>query len=368
MTNLLGRFLPVSRQVLIQPYSAAWRTFARVVLFIGMISKHAACKLLRNPSGIPFRCLWIVLLLSSAASFFISCGERADPAPKPQAPPPFEFVSAWDNKGTGPGKLDQPSAFATDFQGNVFFVDPAGNFVHKFEAKGTPLLTFEDSRIRHAAGIAVDSGGAIYVVDPERGNIFIFFPDGSFLRNMHMPLQRKFTGTLGISVDESGNLYVPDPAGSKIVKYDARGRLVKSWPAPKDKSPDERPSSVATAEDGSVFVVYGKTGRVEKYSADGTFVASWLAGASANGVASPLTGFAVGREAVFTMVGGSPEIDVWRLDGQPKLTANLGAALGAAPIAAPQIAVTPHSELLVFDPAAPRVYEFRMHLDAKEAK
>jgi hypothetical protein len=32
----------------------------------------------------------------------------------------------------------------------------------------------------------------------------------------------------------------------------------------------------------------------------------------------------------------------------------------------PQIAVTPHGELLVFDPAAPKVFRFRMHLENKE--
>jgi hypothetical protein len=28
--------------------------------------------------------------------------------------------------------------------------------------------------------------------------------------------------------------------------------------------------------------------------------------------------------------------------------------------------VTPHAELLVFDPAAPKVFRFRMHLENKE--
>ena len=37
------------------------------------------------------------------------------------------------------------------------------------------------------SGIAVDSGGAIYLADAERGNILIFFPDGTFLRAMHSP-------------------------------------------------------------------------------------------------------------------------------------------------------------------------------------
>ena len=52
------------------------------------------------------------------------------------------------------------------------------------------------------------------------------------------------------------------------------------------------------------------------------------------------------------------------MDGQHKLDADLGASLGK--IAAPQIAVTPHAELLVFDPSAPKVFRFRMHLENKE--
>ena len=200
-------------------------------------------------------------LLAAAALFLLSCGERADPALRSQPPPAFEFIGTWGEKGEGPGKLNQPVAFAADILGYIFFVDPGAGFVHKFQSKGTPLLSFEDSRVRHATGIAVDSGGAIYVADAERGNIFIFFPDGSFLRTLHGAPQRHFSGVLGISVDDQGNLYVPDQAGSRIAKFDARGRLTKSWAAPKNLAAGELPSSVAASEDGSVFVAYFKTGR-----------------------------------------------------------------------------------------------------------
>ena len=252
--------------------------------------------------------------------------------------------------------------------GNIFFTDPGSGFVHKFESKGTPLLSFEDSRVRHATGIAVDSGGAIYIADAERGNIFIFFPDGSFLRGLHAAPQRHFSGALGISVDTQGNLFVPDPAGVRVAKFDARGRFTKSWAAIKNPAPDERPSAVAAAEDGSVFVAYFKTGRIEKYSADGMLVTSWIAMEISTGESRPLAAFAVGAGFVFTMAASSPQIRVWSLDGRPMLDASLAEHLGAAAISVPQIAVTPHSELLVFDPAAPRIFWFRMHLDAKDMK
>jgi DNA-binding beta-propeller fold protein YncE len=274
---------------------------------------------------------------------------------------PFEFLNAWGDKGDGPGKLDTPAAFAADSLGRIFFADPGSGFVHKFESSGTPLLSFEDSRIHHASGIAVDSGGAIYIADVERGNILIFFPDGSFLRSMRIAPQRHFSGPLGISVDDDGNLYVPDPAGSRVVKFNGRGQLVKSWKVPKNaSSTDERPLAVAVAQDGSAFVAYPKTGRIEKYSSDGSWITSWIA--VDNGTATPgaITGFAVAGQYVFTYSATQPRFRVWTLDGQHKIDDNLSGYLDG--VAAPQIAVTPGAELLVLDPASTRVFRYRIHL------
>jgi NHL repeat len=302
--------------------------------------------------------------LLAAMLFLASCGKTVDPAPKPPAPPPFEFLGAWGEKGEGPGKLVAPVTFATDVLGKVYIADPGADFVHKFQAKGTPLLSFEDARVRHASGIAVDSGGAIYVADAERGNIFIFFPDGTFLRSLRSAPQRHFSGALGISVDDDGNLYVPDPTASRLVKFNSRGRLLGSWAAPAKAAPEERPSWVAASQDGSVFVAYFKTGRIEKYSSDGSLATSWIAAENPSEESEAISGMAVGGDFVFTMSAAPPEVRVWTLDGRHKLDANLAEQLGA--VAAPQIAITPQSELLVFDPSAPRVFRFRMHLDSKE--
>ena len=301
----------------------------------------------------------------AAVFFLVSCGNRANPAPKPQPPPPFEFLSAWGDKGDGPGKLDEPVAFAADSLGNIFFADPAANFVHKFESSGTPLLSFEDTRVRHASGIAVDAGGAIYVADAQQGSIHVFFPDGTFFQSWRSAAQRHFSGALGIGIDEVGTLFVPDPANSRVLKFNNHGHLVKSWPAPqKAISADERPSWVCAEPDNSVFVAYFDTGRIEKFSSDGSWVTSWTAANTSSGESTPISGFAVAGEFVFTMAASSAEIRVWTMDGQHKLDADLGTSLGK--IAAPQIVVTPHAELLVFDPSAPKVFRFRMHLDNKE--
>jgi hypothetical protein len=311
---------------------------------------------------------WKILPVALIAAFFLfSCGKRANPSPMPQPPPPFEFLGAWGDKGQGPGKLDAPVAFAADFLGNIFFADPAAGFVHKFESDGTPLLSFEDSRVRHASGIAVDAGGAIYVADAQRGTIQIFFPDGTFLRTLAIARQRKFSGPLGISVDQLGNLYVPDPLKSRIQKFDGRGRLMKTWLAPqKPMSTDERPSWVSAAADGTVYVAYFKTGRIEKFSSDGAWITTWIAAPASSQDSNALAGMAVAAESVMTLAASSSEIHVWTADGQDKLDVNLTDHIGM--IAAPQLAVTPHAELLIFDPSAPKIFRFRLHLENRESK
>jgi sugar lactone lactonase YvrE len=303
-------------------------------------------------------CTVLALLIAACG---VSCAKRTDPAPKPPPPPPFEFINAWGDKGTDPGKLDMPVAFATDSTGRVFFADTGSGFVHKFDSSGTPLLSFEDSRITHSSGIAVDSGGAIYVAAAERGAVLIFFPDGTFLRSIRITPERHPSAPVGISVDDQGNLYVPDTAGSRVMKFDARGRQVKSWKVPQNAAgAQERPSAVAALPDGTVFVAYPKTGRIEKYSSDGSWITSWVAGTSDAAATSLLTGFAVGGQYVFTLSAGPPRLRVWTLDGQHKLDDNLSGYLDGA--AAPQIVVTAGAELLALDPALPRVYRYRMHL------
>ncbi len=309
---------------------------------------------------------WRLPHAALAAVFFLaSCGNRASPAPKPQPPPPFEYLSAWGEKGDGPGQLDAPVSLAADSLGNIFFADPGSDFVHKFESGGTPLQSFQDTRVRHASGIAVDSGGAIYLADAQQGSIHVFFPDGTFFQTWRTAPQRHFSGALGVAIDQEGTLYAPDPAKSRVLKFNSRGHLLKSWPAPqKAISADEQPSWVCTAQDGSVFVAYFKTGRIEKFTSDGSWMTSWEAANLPSGEPSPITGFAVAGDFVFTVAASSSEIRVWAIDGQHKLDADLSERLGG--IAAPQIAVTPHEEMLVLDPSAPKVFRFRLHLQMKE--
>jgi hypothetical protein len=298
-------------------------------------------------------CLLSLPLLSSCATH-----PEPNPSSKPQ-PAPFQFLGAWQKRGDGPGKLDDPVSFAVDDPGNVYFEDAGEGFVDKFTPGGTPLLSFGEPRLRHGSGIAVDRGGAIYVGDAAGRRVLIFFPNGTFLRGMRVPARSQFSGTMAVSVDYDGNLYVPDPAETRVLKFNNRGVRLKFLNAPPDAvSARQRPSAVAPAPDGSVFVAYGQAGVVRKYSSDGSLIKVWSAAQPVAGF-DALTGITVTDRYVITAGPASPRIRVWTLDGALKLDSDLGGRIDG--VRAPQIAVSSNEMLLVFDPVAPRVYRFRMH-------
>jgi hypothetical protein len=302
------------------------------------------------------------LLLIFFAALAIACAKRANSSAAAPQEPPFVLLNMWGAKGDGPGKLNKPVTFTADTRGRIYFADTAQGYVHKFEANGTPLLSFEDPRIRSAAGIAVDSGGAIYVLDAQHGNVLIYFPDGEFLRSMRVPALAHFSGILGITVDAEGDLYVPDPNRSRIQRFDSHGKLIKVWNAPPSGAPSQKPASIVVAPDDSLFVTYSGSARIDKFSRDGSLVTSWNAASnttpSGSTDATAIAELAANSQFVFTIGAQAAEIGVWTPDGMHVLDF----ADGLTDINMPLIAVTPDSELLVFDAASVRVFRFRIQV------
>src|SRR5215469_1934151 len=117
------------------------------------------------------------LVAISAFVCLCGCSKFGSSVRAQSAAPPIEFVGEWGAKGDAPGKLDDPVGIATDSLGNVYVTDEGSQYVHKFSANGTPLLSFQEDPLKHPQSIAVDFEGVIYVTDPARAGVFIFLPD-----------------------------------------------------------------------------------------------------------------------------------------------------------------------------------------------
>ena len=297
--------------------------------------------------------------------------------------PAIEFAGGWGVRGDQPGQLERPVGLAADAAGRIYVADRSTGFVQKFEAGGTNLLTFEDAAAREASAIAVDSGGGIYVANARAGEISVFFPEGDLLRVFHVAPQRGFEGPYGFSVGVDGRLFVPDPAGGKIEVLSSRGRLEKTWNVaaamamPREQA---RPVIAVAGGDGFVYVAEARTGRIVKLTGAGEASPSWRQTASDS---APLLALAISPKYLFALRSASPRLQVWTLNGELRLSDDLGGRLSVAPSESAaagstssegvsrgippgmpaSMALSPRGELFILDPSVPRVLRFRIHLD-----
>jgi hypothetical protein len=302
--------------------------------------------------------------------FLAGCSRVQSQAAVVPQQPALEFIGQWGVAGDGPGQLADPVGPAVDSFGRVYFASRGSGLLHKFDSAGVPLISFAADGVRRASGIAVDSGGGIYIADAAAGQIRVYFPEGDFLRTLQVVPQRGFTGPFGFSVAADGTIFVPDPAGGRIQELSSQRKVERIWrvlpkaaaagnPSSTTAGKPSKPVVAAVGPDGFVYAIDAQANRIVKFTREGVQVASW--DDSADGPA-PLLSWAVSANYVFALRGASPRVVVWTLDGQRRVADNLGDRLDAAPPSGGSLALSPAGELIVLDPSAPRVLRFRIHL------
>ncbi len=185
------------------------------------------------------------------------------------------------------GKID-PTGLAIDRQGNVVVLNYATARIMTFDPTGKLLSQMgkagnKDGQLSAPIGIAYDSQGSIYVVDPEinfksaiaNATVMKFDTDGKYLKTFASKDAVDQGFAYGIVVDARDNVYATMPYNDRIDKYDSSGKYLASiGTSGSGDGQIKRPSGLAMDAKGALYVADLGNYRVSKLdSADGKFLA-----------------------------------------------------------------------------------------------
>lgn len=139
--------------------------------------------------------------------------------------------------GTGLGDLSSPAGLAVDNARNRLYVaDIYAQKIKVFSNAGFHLFDIGNAgkpgdNFKFPIAVAVDAAGTLYVVDSLRSRVYLFDPDGNFLRGFSMrdagpgmSIKPK-----GIAVDSEGHIYVADAVNSSVLVFNNDGSLALNW-------------------------------------------------------------------------------------------------------------------------------------------
>ena len=306
----------------------------------------------------------MLTVFAALVLWMLGCSEanmHSEAQTQKSAPPSLQYIGAWGSKGAEPGQLDKPAGIAVDALGNSYVADVGSHFIHKFNVRGTPLLSFQDILLNHPQSITIDSGGAMYVTDPVRGSLFVFFPNGDRYRVLRLATRPNAENVLSVAVDDNGFIYVLDAGARKVFTFTPHLRPARTWQLPpRDSNSGSYEGAIAAGHDGSLFVVDPPADRVIRFASDGHVISE--ISAIADRTDRKLSGeLAVSSRYVFVMDADGRMLHIWTLDGKPELDVDLAPELGQGSRFAPALAVSPNGELLVLDDAEARVLRYRIN-------
>ena len=207
-----------------------------------------------------------------------------------------ELLDIWGtfadiSKGAAPGgTFNEPWGVAVDSGGNVYVTDTWNHRVEKFNAKGEFIKmwgTFGQGETPTAfwgpRGIAVDNEGKVYVTDTGNKRIVIFNSDGLFVAQFGTAGvdAGQFDEPVGVAVDKSGKVYVNDTWNQRVQVFEAGAdkvtyASVKQWTINGwfGQSLDNKPF-IAVEASGNVLVTDPEGYRVLEFDANGTILRGW---------------------------------------------------------------------------------------------
>ena len=163
------------------------------------------------------------------------------------------YLDQWGSFGVGDGQFLAAADVAVDATGNAYATDYLSNRVQKFDSTGgflgwwgkdgsgyigwhdpgsgaIPVAGDEPGALNAPTGIAVDSGGDVFVVDAGNCRVEKFGPTGATLSTFGEYAESpggpgQFNDPGGIDVGADGGVYVADSDNNRVQKFGPAGEV-----------------------------------------------------------------------------------------------------------------------------------------------
>jgi DNA-binding beta-propeller fold protein YncE len=205
------------------------------------------------------------------------------------------------------GEMFQPSGLAVDSGGNVYVADYNNNRVEKFSASGVFERTW-------GKAVNLTTGGNLCTL--ASGNTCQAGGVGGLSGEMNQPL--------GIATDSAANVYVADSGNNRIEKFDSAGTFERTWGKGVNQTTAgnlctaasgntcqagsaatalggdmNTPAGLSVDPGGNVYVADALNNRIQKFDSSGTWNRAWGVNVNGGGV------FGVCTSAPSCLIGSS---------------------------------------------------------------
>jgi len=172
------------------------------------------------------------------------------------------------------GEFAAPSGVVIDRrQGRIYIADSHAHLVRAFTMMGDLVFDIghegaSDQRFRSPTAIALDQAGRIHVLDGRSLRVFVYGPDGRFLRKFSLS-RGDVGGSIrprGIAVDSAGHIYVADGVNNNILIFESDGSSLMTWGRTGIQRGDFwTPLGLFIDERDTIYIADQTNGRIQVY-------------------------------------------------------------------------------------------------------
>lgn len=185
--------------------------------------------------------------------------------------PAAKRVDRFAMDGSSLGSIEvkdyEPFGLAVDSGGNVYVSDALGGRVFAYDANGDQKGTI-DTGLKQQYFLATDRADRLFVsnygAEAATGSVAVYDKDGKPAFEITENIDRPF----GIAFDRSGYLFVANNGSNRITRYDTDGKYVDGFALEKDTNP----MGLAITPDGKLFVSNPDANQVYAYDLAGTYL------------------------------------------------------------------------------------------------